>query len=422
MSAVQNAMDERKLAGLTPARRNRYYYGKLMDVLHFSMEQQYVLAKEWLFNRAVIGPGVVCGLDVQAVSGPTGNGLVIKSGLAFDGWGREIVLPDDVQLVPLAVTDQCGTPQPPSTDPLPSQLIVSICYAECCTDFAPALVSDPDCGCGGDCEAGTIVETYCLKVLPGTAPPVTEPCADAVMTGLKSGNLHQVLCSLSQTCTATPDDPCLTLANVTVADDGTLTIDSCSPRTIAPTNRILMQLVSCFADCCGQMPPPPPSPLEVTAVRVLTREGGLPPTDPALPVVGELAPPNSVIKLNPQPVPEVIEIEFGPSATLDPASVIVADSFVVPGSKSVYKLFTSATTPTLAPNTVRLQRLKGFQRGKKYPFTLIGDAGPGGSGPHAILSTDGTALDGEFPASGAAGWHSGDGAAGGNFSFELEVV
>ncbi len=422
MSAVQNAMDERKLAGLTPARRNRYYYGKLMDVLHFSMEQQYVLAKEWLFNRAVIGPGVVCGLDVQAVSGPTGNGLVIKSGLAFDGWGREIVLPDDVQLVPLAVTDQCGTPQPPSTDPLPSQLIVSICYAECCTDFAPALVSDPDCGCGGDCEAGTIVETYCLKVLPVTAPPVTEPCADAVMTGLKSGNLHQVLCSLSQTCTATPDDPCLTLANVTVADDGTLTIDSCSPRTIAPTNRILMQLVSCFADCCGQMPPPPPSPLEVTAVRVLTREGGLPPTDPALPVVGELAPPNSVIKLNPQPVPEVIEIEFGPSATLDPASVIVADSFVVPGSKSVYKLFTSATTPTLAPNTVRLQRLKGFQRGKKYPFTLIGDAGPGGSGPHAILSTDGTALDGEFPASGAAGWHSGDGAAGGNFSFELEVV
>ena len=67
---MQNTMDERKLSGLTPARRNRYYYGKLMDVLHFSMEQQYVLAKEWLFNRAVIGPGVVCGLDVQAVSVP----------------------------------------------------------------------------------------------------------------------------------------------------------------------------------------------------------------------------------------------------------------------------------------------------------------------------------------------------------------
>jgi len=418
---VQNAIDERKLASLTPARRNRYYYGKLMDVLHFSMEQQYVLAKEWLFNRAVIGPGVACGLDVQAVFGPTGNGLVIKAGLAFDGWGREIVVPDDVQLVPLAVTDQCGTPQPASKDPLPSQLVVSICYAECCTDFAPALVSDPECGCGGDCEAGTVVETYCLKVLPGTAPPVTEPCADAVMQGLKSGNLHQVLCSLSQTCTATPDDPCLPLANVTVAADGTLTVDSCSPRTIAPTNRILMQLVSCFADCCGKMPPPP-SLLEVTAVRVLTREGGLAPTDPALPVVGELAPPNHVIKLNPQPLPEVIEVEFAPNATYDPASVIPGDSLIVAGGKSYYKLFTAATTPTLPANTFRLQRLKGFQHGKNYAFTLVGDAGPGGSGPHAILATDGTRLDGEFPTSGAPGWHSGDGAAGGNFSFELEVV
>lgn len=411
-------MDERKLAGLTPARRNRYYYGKLMDVLHFSMEQQYVLAKEWLFNRAVVGPGVVCGLDVQAISGPTGNGLVIKAGLAFDGWGREIGVPDDVQLVPIAVTDQCGTPQP--GEQLPSQLVVSVCYAECCTDFAPALVSDPDCGCGGNCEAGTIVETYCLKVLPGTAPPVTEPCADDVMKGLKGGDLHKVLCALSQTCTATPDDPCLVLANVTVAADGTLTVDSCSPRTIAPTNRILMQLVSCFADCCGQMPPPP-SLLQVTAVRVLTRQGKSP-IDPSLLTVGELQPPNHVIQLKPEPLPEVIEVHFGPSATYDPASVIVADSFAVTNAAGNYKLFTTATTPTLPPNVLRLQRLKGFQRAKKYAFTLVGDAGPGGSGPHAILATDGTRLDGEFPASGAPGWHSGDGVSGGNFSFELEVL
>ena len=197
------------------------------------------------------------------------------------------------------------------------------------------------------------------------------------MNGLKSGDLHQVLCALSQTCTATPDDPCLVLANVTVAADGTLTVDSCSPRTIAPTNRILMQLVSCFADCCGQIPPPP-SLLEVTAVRVLTRhtpQGNLSPTDPALPVVGELAPPDHHIQLKPEPLPEVIEVEFASTADYDPASVIVADSLIVAGGKTTYKLFTTATTPTLPSNVFRLQHPKvGFQRGKKYAFTLVGDA------------------------------------------------
>jgi hypothetical protein len=414
-------MDERKLAGLNPARRNRYYYGKLMDVLHCSMEQQYVLAKEWLFNRAVVGPGVVCGLDVQPVSGASGTGIVIRSGLAFDGWGREILVPEDVQLVPLALTDECGIPQPAANAPLPSQLVVKICYAECSTDFAPALVSDPDCGCGGDCEAGTVVETYCLKVLAGTGPPVTEPCIDSVMNGLKSGNLHSVLCELSKTCAADPDDPCLTLANVTVAADGTVTVDSCTPRQIAPTNRILMQLISCLAECCSKQPPPPPPPppppslLQVTAVRVFSR-GNLKPDDPNLTLVGELNPPSPLISVKSKPIPEVIEVEFGPAVAYDPASVILGDSLKVPTPLAQNKLLT-----TMPGNVVRLQRLKGFRPGK-YTFELVGDPGPGGTGPRAILATNGTRLDGEFPTAGGPGWHSGNGAEGGNFSFNLEVV
>jgi hypothetical protein len=412
---VHTAMDERKLAGLTPARRNRYYYGKLMDVLHFSMEQQYVLAKEWLFNRAVVGPGVVCGLQVEPISGPGGNGLLIRSGLAFDGWGREIVVPDDVQLVPLAVTDDCCNPQPATNDPLPTQLVVSLCYAECTTDYAPALVSDPDCGCGGDCEAGTIVETYCLRVQPGTAPLVENPCNEKVLAGLKDGKLHDVLCALSATCSATPDDPCLVLANVTVGDDGTLTVDSCGPRTIAPTNRILMQLVSCFAECCGDHEQPPPKRLlQVAAVRVLAREGK-PPNDPGLPVLAELAPPNPVIKVAREPLPEVIEIEFEPSPLYDQSSVVLGDSLAVTGGKTRYKLF------HLPGNVLRIQRLKGFQAGG-YRFELIGDPGAGGASPQAIVAQDGTRLDGEFPTSGGAGWHSGNGTEGGNFLFELEVV
>ena len=143
----QQTIDERKLSELTPARRNRYYYGKLMDVLHFSMEQQYVLAKEWLYNRAVLGSGVVCGLGVEPLTTSDGNGVVVRAGLAIDGWGREIVVPEDVALVPLELTDPCGKP---SDTALPKETRIDLCYAECLTDFAPAYVSD-DCGCdGGD--------------------------------------------------------------------------------------------------------------------------------------------------------------------------------------------------------------------------------------------------------------------------------
>src|SRR6266852_1865162 len=175
-------MDERKLAGLTPARRNRYYYGKLMDVLHFSMEQQYMLSKQWLYNRAVLGYGVVCGLGVEPLTNPSGQGIVIRAGLAIDGWGREIVVPDDIPIVPLAITDQCGSPQP--AQQLPSNVTVGICFSECLTDYAPAMVNDHGCGCGGNCEAGTVVESYCVKILAGTAPAITLPCLDDVKKGL----------------------------------------------------------------------------------------------------------------------------------------------------------------------------------------------------------------------------------------------
>src|SRR5215831_14409006 len=90
-----------QLTELAPARRNRYYYGKLMDVRNFTMEQRYVLAKDGLYNRAVLGPGVVCGLGVDSLSTAAGNGLVVRAGFAIDGWGREIIVPDDVSLVPL---------------------------------------------------------------------------------------------------------------------------------------------------------------------------------------------------------------------------------------------------------------------------------------------------------------------------------
>ena len=419
----QNGIAERKLTELLPARRNDYYYGKLMDVLHFNMEQQYVLSKEWLYNRTVLGSGVVCGMKVEPISNSSGNGVAIRSGLAIDGWGREIIVPADVAIVPLAITDQCGSP-PPAANPLaPGSYMIQVCYNECLTDFSPSLVSDPDCGCGG-CEAGTVIESYCLKVLAGTGKAVTIPCIDAVKKGLAAGDVHAVLCELSATCPPDPDDPCLTLANVTVAADGTLKVDDCTPRQIAPTNLALIQLVSCLADCCsGSTPPPPSQPLQVTGVRVLSTRENLKPDDPSLPQVtgGVLVPPSPVIQVKAGELPSVLEITLGsPPPLLDQNTVKLATT-KVPNSVTVQPMRATDQIISMGGNVFRIYRPRFFQG--PIEVTLAGGVeGPGPNPTPAIQANDGTRLDGEFPKAGGAGWHSGEGTQGGDFRFSLNAV
>jgi len=126
-----------------PPRRNRYYYGKLLDVEHFSMEQDYVLQHQRRLNRAVLGTGVVSGLCVTAVQSGPDWGIRIEPGLAIDGLGRLIVVPDEVDLIPLRPTDEHGSPVGRPGDPLPAQLVVRLCYCECPTDIGPALAAHP---------------------------------------------------------------------------------------------------------------------------------------------------------------------------------------------------------------------------------------------------------------------------------------
>ena len=78
-------------ANLFPFERNRYFYGKLLTVRDFEVEQRYHCSKRALLNRLLHGAGVVCGLGVTASDEST---LMIESGVALDYQGREIVLPE----------------------------------------------------------------------------------------------------------------------------------------------------------------------------------------------------------------------------------------------------------------------------------------------------------------------------------------
>ena len=167
---------EALLRTLSAPRRNRFFYGKRMDVQHFQMEQGYGQLKQWLLNRLTVGKGVLCGLKVSV----DGRRVCVDPGVAIDGLGREIVVPVRSCIDPLAPHEGCcgGTavspPAPPGDNDARLRLFTLwVCYRECLADHEPVLTSG--CDTREHCAAGTLVETFCLKVTPGLAEPLGDP-------------------------------------------------------------------------------------------------------------------------------------------------------------------------------------------------------------------------------------------------------
>ena len=76
-----------------PFERVNYFYGKLLSVDDFRLEQKYGNDKRRMLNRFLYGTGVVTGLNVVPVDNTT---VLIESGLALDSVGREIVIDEPV--------------------------------------------------------------------------------------------------------------------------------------------------------------------------------------------------------------------------------------------------------------------------------------------------------------------------------------
>ena len=78
---------------LTPFERNRYYAGKMLTSADFQAEQTYFNNKRRFVNNLMFGVGVVCGLGVFSLDDLS---LLVESGVAIDGQGREIVIDSSV--------------------------------------------------------------------------------------------------------------------------------------------------------------------------------------------------------------------------------------------------------------------------------------------------------------------------------------
>lgn len=72
-----------------PFERNRYFYGKLLSVDDFELEQRYMNDKRRLLNRFLHGTGVAAGLYVVQMDEQT---ISVEIGFALDSKGREIVV------------------------------------------------------------------------------------------------------------------------------------------------------------------------------------------------------------------------------------------------------------------------------------------------------------------------------------------
>jgi hypothetical protein len=227
--------------------RNRYVYGKLLDVFHFEMEQRYFNAKRWLLNRMVSGYGVVCGLGVQL--GDDGRSVIVAPGLALDKWGREVVVAGPSRPLPLPETPEHAPDAHPEHGCEHDDATVGLylCYHECLTNPVPVL--DPDCCDAHACAPGTVCERYELVFRKGRVPAVAVECSIADLLSGNRVNYAALANYVSGGCPACPEDPCIPLANVRLPAPG----EPCSPeaidiavRPIVYTNDLLHDLLVCL--------------------------------------------------------------------------------------------------------------------------------------------------------------------------------
>jgi hypothetical protein len=80
--------------------RNKYFYGKLMTVRDFELEQEYFNGKRYLLNRLIHGKGLLCGFSQLEFFQGDAEEVRIRfkdGGIALDALGREIIAPVNME-------------------------------------------------------------------------------------------------------------------------------------------------------------------------------------------------------------------------------------------------------------------------------------------------------------------------------------
>jgi hypothetical protein len=258
--------------------RNNYFYGKLMTVRDFFAEQRYFNEKRWLINRMVNGWGVVCGLDVQPVSGSS-NKVLITPGLAIDCCGHEILVCEDQEVELIPELDECEQKLQPQQREEIENYLICIEYLECKTEsvhLPPIACDQQEVG-----EFNRIRDSYTLRVIPYEEPPLQPDPFCPNKPEDKQKTLHQYVCDkLRADCPECPESHCVILATVTIDLQGNIAIDPCSRRKLVYSNPMLYELLDCFhvntPNVSGiNWPMPDDDPISWNEFERLMKENGL---------------------------------------------------------------------------------------------------------------------------------------------------
>ncbi|MFI1379221.1 hypothetical protein [Embleya sp. NPDC020886] len=241
-----------------PPVRNRFYPGKLMDVRHWNLEQDYHRQTAATLARLGLGPGVLCGLDAELQEDGT---VTVFPGAAVDGHGRLIVVDRPVRIEePYQPTDCAGAPHgQPVRD---GTVAVRLCRHECGSEFVRTPVVD--CEVREECVPSLTLERFLIRITAGEPDEVglsEEQCAAIfpARPGAHFDRREQVADTVEHECGC--DDDCLVLATVTYSPEGAPDLDAVTARPVVYSNRVLFDLLMCLAGrvdacCAGRTLPP----------------------------------------------------------------------------------------------------------------------------------------------------------------------
>lgn len=146
--------------------RNNYFYGKLLTASDFKAEQRYFVEKLRLANRLLHGFGVVCGLKV--LKGMLEDSKIrITEGVAIDCCGREIVVPEFVEVdFANGVAKDCNGKEieldMPEAIPKDGDVYILLKYYSRGVKPVPNIMETS--GCEEICCYGRILESYKIEI------------------------------------------------------------------------------------------------------------------------------------------------------------------------------------------------------------------------------------------------------------------
>lgn len=153
--------------------RPRFFGGQLLTDKDLEAAQRYVIEKNKLHNRYLVGTGVVCGLAVRCDPCCDGS-VIVESGYAIDCCGNDIVLcqPETVSILDCLEKQReseepdCGTKiraRKPQVEQ-PKEYCLTLLYDEEPSQPVTALIRDNGCG-QSRCEPSRIRESFRFELV-----------------------------------------------------------------------------------------------------------------------------------------------------------------------------------------------------------------------------------------------------------------